>query len=70
MARIVKDDWEFKAEKIGGEMFYSAHYTVESEGIEQRRGVSVEFSAQEETQIFNFLKNKVYPKINEHEGLQ
>lgn len=70
MAKIVKDDWEFKAEKIDNEMHYSAHYTVESEGIEQKRGMPIEFSPTEETQIFNFLKNKVRPKINEHEGLQ
>ena len=65
--KIVKDDWEFKVERVNGEMLYSAHYTVESEGIEQKRGMPVEFSPQEETQIKNFIMNVVRPKVEEHE---
>jgi len=68
MAKIVKDDWEFKVEHRGGEMVCSAHYTVESEGVEQRRGMPVKFSQQEETQILNFVNNVVRPKVEAHES--
>ncbi len=76
MAKIVRDDFEFKVQRASHEftgepvMQYSAHYTVESEGVEQKRGMSLEFSPQEETQIFNFIKNVVFPKVKEHEEIQ
>ena len=66
--KIVKDDWEFKVERVDGEMLYSAHYTVESEGISQKRGMPVEFSTQEEAQIKGFIMNIVRPKIEEKES--
>ena len=65
--KIVKDDWEFKVEQVNGEMLYSAHYEVESEGVSQKRGTSIEFSPQEETQIRNFIMNVVRPKVEEKE---
>ncbi len=81
MAKIVRDDFEFRAGRVNSEMQYSAHYIVESEGVEQGLGVHIlphgvdnpkslpQFSEQEETQIFNFIKNVVYPKVKEHEGV-
>ncbi len=68
MAKIVKDDWEFKIERVNGEMLYSAHYEVESEGVSQRRGMSIEFPSQEETQIANFIMGIVRPKVEAKEG--
>ena len=68
MVKIVKDDWEFKVARIGGKIFYSAHYAVSSEGVEQDRDMIVEFSAQEETQIANFIMNIVRPKVEAKEG--
>lgn len=68
MAKIVKDDWLFQVEREDGEMLYSAHYTVESDGVEQRRGMPIVFSLQEENQIRNFITNVVRPKVEEHEN--
>ena len=65
--KIVKDDWEFKIERVNGEMLYSAHYEVESEGVSQKRGTLIEFSPQEENQIRNFIMNVVRPKVEEKE---
>ncbi|KKN74741.1 hypothetical protein LCGC14_0387830 [marine sediment metagenome] len=66
--KIVKDDWEFKVERVNGEMLYSAHYEVKSEGVSQRRGTPIEFTPQEETQISNFIMNVVRPKVEEAES--
>ena len=68
MAKIVKDDWEFKVERVDGEMRYSAHYSVESEGVEQRKGMPIEFSTQEEAQIKGFIMNVVRSKVEAHES--
>ena len=68
MAKIIKDDWEFRIQKINGEMFYSAKYAVSSEGVEQSREMDIEFSPQEETKIRNFIMNVVRPKIEEKES--
>ena len=68
MAKIVKDNWEFKIEQIDGEMLYSAHYEVESEGVSQKRGMLVGFSPQEETQIRNFIMSVVRPKVEAQEA--
>ena len=68
MARIVKDDFEFKVERVEGEMQYSAHYEVEPEGVSQKRGMPIEFSPQEENQIKNFIMNVVRPKVEAREN--
>ena len=80
MAKIVKDDWEFKVERIDGKVQYSAHYTVVSEGVREKRGVPIlahneanpknlpQFIGQEQTQIFNFMKDRVRPKIIAYEN--
>jgi len=82
MAKIVKDDWEFKVERIDGKVQYSAHYTVESEGVKENRGVPIlaydeanpknlpQFIKPEQTQMFNFLKDRVKPKIIAYENIQ
>jgi len=67
MAKVVKDNWEFKVERIDNVMRYSAHYTVTSEGVEQSKGMPIEFSPQEKTQISNFIMNVVRPKVEVHE---
>lgn len=68
--KVVKGDFEFKVEWVDGEMLYSAHYVVESEGVVQKRGMPVEFSPQEKTQVLNFVSNVVFPKVKEHEGIE
>lgn len=52
-----------------GEISVSAHYGIGSEGIEGRRGMELELSAAETTQIKNFTKNVVLPKVKGHEGI-
>ena len=66
--RIVKDDWEFRVVRIGGEMDYVARYTAESDGVEEPRVMVVEFSPQKETHISNFIMNIVRPKVEAHEN--
>ncbi len=69
MAKIVKDDFAFKIERINGEILYSGHYIVESEGVEEKRGIPTDFSSQEKARILNFIKNVVLPKAMEQEGI-
>ena len=66
--KIVKDDWEFKVASVSGELQYSAHYTVESEGIEQRRGMPIKLSALQETPIVAIIKNIVRPQVEANEA--
>ncbi len=66
--KVVNDNWVFKVERIMGEMKYSAHYEVSSEGISQRRGMEVDFTPQEETQINNFIMSIVRPKVEAQEN--
>ena len=66
--KLVKENWEFKVEMVNGEMIYSAHYEVESEGISQKRGMDIEFSTQEEVQIRGFIMTVVRPKVEEKES--
>ncbi len=61
--KIVKDDWEFKVESKGGELVCSAHYSVESEGVEQNRGMEVKLSPAQKNQIKTFVNNVVRPKV-------
>ena len=66
--KIVKDDWEFKIERVDSEMLYSAHYSVVSEGVEQNRGMPIEFNTQEEAKLKKFIKDVVRTKVEEHES--
>ena len=52
-----------------GEITCSAHYGVEAEGIGTRRGMELVLSSTQKTQIKNFAKNVVLPKIKEHEEI-
>lgn len=52
------------------EIIVSAHYGIGSEGVEMRRGMSLELSDEEQAQIKNFAKNVVLPKIKEKEGIE
>jgi len=52
-----------------GDIEVSAHYGIVSEGVEQRRGMELELSSTEISQIKNFAKDVVLPKIKEHEGI-
>lgn len=67
--KLVKENWEFKIEMVNGEMICSAHYTVNTEyGDLPPRGMNIEFSTQEETQIKNFIMNVVRPKVEANES--
>lgn len=81
MAKIVKDDWEFKVERVAGEMQYSAHYQVSTEyGDLPPKGCPIlshnadnpselpQFSQQEEIQILNFIMGKIRPKVEAYEA--
>lgn len=73
--------WAFDEEAGETIVSYSTRYTVESEGVVESRTTPVlahdaenenglpQFSSQQETQIFNFIKNVVFPKVKEHEGV-
>lgn len=61
---------ELKVEFDGaGEITTSAHYGIASEGVEMRRGMELVLSTTEKTQIKNFAKNVVLPKIKAHEEI-
>lgn len=76
MIKIVNDDFEFKAQRVTDEetkepvMQYSAHYTVESEGVFQKRGMLIRFSKREEIQILKSIMSVVYPKIKNNENIK
>lgn len=80
MAKIVKDDWEFKIERREDEIQYSAKYSTACEHGDLRpRGVILlshnednpkglpQFTEQEEAQILNFLTRVVRPKVEAYE---
>ena len=68
MPKVVKDDWEFKVESMETGMCYHANYTVESDGIEERRCIEITFIPQEEAQTVNFINNVVRPKVEAEEA--
>ena len=55
MAKIVKDDFQVVVDFVDGEVSCSAHYSVSSEGVEQKRGTSISLSSQETKRIQIYL---------------
>lgn len=68
--KVIKYPCELKVEfDEAGEIITTAHYGIGSEGIEARRGMELALSVGEKTQIKNFAKNVVLPKIKAHEEM-
>tara|TARA_Y100000310_G_scaffold304995_1_gene344702 strand:+ start:10 stop:222 length:213 start_codon:yes stop_codon:yes gene_type:complete len=70
MAKIVKDNFLVQVERLEGEIVCSAHYSVMSEGVEQKRGMKIELTPAQETSIENFVMNVVLPEVKDHEEAQ